>query len=162
MPDAFFERSRKQYPASDIGALRLFLAIRTAARRIDNVAGIWLDRYRMTVTKFDVLQLLASAQPEGTTISDLRDNLRMTQPNVTFVVNNLERERLVRRTQSPVDGRSRILSITKKGLACLDELTPGQLGAIGKALKHVSDHERSLLIALLADIANAFEQVDAP
>jgi DNA-binding MarR family transcriptional regulator len=160
MPDAFFEHSRRRYPEADLSALRVFLAMRTAVRRIDNVAAIWLDRHKMTVTKFDVLHLVASADQEGTTITALGELLRMTQPNVTFVVNNLEREGLIRRTQDASDRRSRIVSITKKGLARLDDLTPPQLAAIASAMRDVSHAERVFLMKLMADIADAFERIE--
>lgn len=156
MPPEYFEKTAERYP-SDQSALRVFLALRTAARRVDNTVGGWLDPSGLTVTKFDVLHLLAAAAPGGATVGRLRESLRMTQPNVSFVMTSLERERYVKRSSDPDDGRSSIFRITKAGLAVLDELTPIHLRSIGVALRDVSEADRRRLIELLATIAEGFE-----
>ena len=161
MPESLFERSRDRYPGSDIDALLLFLTIRTAARRIENVAAAWLDPYNVSLTGFDVLHLLTAAET-GMTVSELRVSLRMTQPNVTYVVNNLERDGLIRRKDDRFDRRSRAIFITKKGQATLDAVSPGQLNAIASALRNISSERRSMLMEMLAEIAGAFENEHLP
>ncbi len=77
MPPEYFEKTSERYPSGDQSALRVFLALRTAARRVDNAVGRWLDPSGLTVTKFDVLHLLAAAAPGGATVGRLRESLRM-------------------------------------------------------------------------------------
>ena len=162
MPPAYFEKHEQHYPASDMSALRVFLALRTVARRVDNVVGGWLDRSGMTVTKLDVLHLLAASSPGAITIGRLREFLRMTQPNVTYVVQSLEAERLVKRSPDPGDRRSSLVAITRAGLARIDALTPPHLAAIGAALEGLSDQERGQLLETLAKVADGFDGAGPP
>jgi DNA-binding MarR family transcriptional regulator len=160
MPPEYFERSREHYPSSDMSALRVFVALRTAARRVDNAVGGWLARHDITVTKLDVLHLLASAAPGGATIGALRDFLRMTQPNVTFVMQSLERDKLVKRSKDPTDRRSSIFTITKAGVALTEEISDRHLSAIGTALHELAEPDRARMIEMLAAIAEGFEAID--
>ncbi len=161
MPPAYFERSKAHYPRSDMSALRVFLALRTAARRVDNAVGNWLDRNDITLTKLDVLHLLASAEPGGMTVGQLRDFLRMTQPNVTFVMHALERDKLVKRSADPADRRSSLFFVSKAGRARMEEVSADHLGAIGAALRAFDEAERDRFIAMLATIVENFEAVEA-
>lgn len=158
MPAAYFEAQRELYPAGDHGALRLFLALRSAARRIDNVVGGWLDRNDLTSTKLDVLHLLAANGIAGMTTSALRNSLMMTQPNVTYVVHSLERAKLVRRKAGKGDRRTSIISITRLGSELIARETPRHLDAIAAALAGVDDADRERAIATLATIAEGFER----
>ena len=162
MPRAYFTKVEERYPSSDVAALRVFLALRNAARRADNAVSGWLGKSDLTVTKLDVLHLLNSAAPEALTVSQLSNFLRMTQPNITYVIHGLERERLIKRTTDPDDRRSSLFSLTRSGLARMEEITDVSVPAIGRALKTLTPTERDRLIETLAMIAEDFEAVKIP
>ena len=162
MPRAYFTKVEERYPASDVAALRVFLALRNAARRADNAVTGWLGKSDLTVTKLDVLHLLNSAAPEALTVSQLSNFLRMTQPNITYVMHGLERERLIKRSIDPGDRRSSLFSLTRSGLARMEEITDVSVPAIGRALKALTPAERARFIETLAAIAEDFEAVEIP
>ena len=162
MPPAYFAAAAARYPAAQMSALRVFLALRTVARRVDNTVTHWLDGSGLTSTKFDVLHLLYAADPEGATNAELRDHLMMTQPNVTFVMKGLEASGYAERRLSPTDRRSSIFTITDGGRELIDRLTPAHLDAISTALVPIAVSHREALIAALATIAEGFESASAP
>ncbi len=162
MPAAFFEKSQREYPEADDSALRVFLALRTASRRIDNVVGGWLDRGGLTVTKFDVLHLLKWSAPEPVSIGQLREYMRMTQPNVTFVVKSLEKDGYARRRTDPNDRRATLVSITSAGADVIAKYTPRHMAAIAEAMRHLSGGQRTDLVEALARIAEDFEALPEP
>ena len=162
MPPEFFEKSRREYPEADESALRVFLALRTATRRIDNVVGGWLVRGGLTVTKFDLLHLLKWSAPEPVSIGQLRDFMRMTQPNVTFVVKSLEKDGYARRTGAANDRRTTLVSITPAGAEVIAKYTPRHMTAIAEAMRHLSGEQRTGLVEALARIAEDFEALPEP
>ncbi len=162
MPPAYFARMMAEFPAADASAIKVFLALRTATRRVENVVSQWLDRSGMTMTKLDVLHLLASTNDDGATISKLRDFLKMTQPNVTFVVQGLEREGLVHRSADSEDRRISIVRITPAGLERIAQLTPRHIAAMSQAVGELGAEERNAFIAFLATVARGFERVEDP
>ena len=159
MPAAYFMKVEQRYPSRDIAALRVFLALRTAARRMDNAVKGWLGKNDLTVTKLDVLHLLYAAAPEALTVSQLSGFLRMTQPNITYVVKGLERVRLIKRSIDPNDRRSSLFSLTRAGLALIIEITDVHLRGIGQALDSLTTSDQENLIETLAAIAENFEAV---
>lgn len=162
VPAAFFEKSRLEYPEADETALRVFLALRTATRRIDNVVGGWLDRGGLTVTKFDLLHMLKWSAPEPVTIGQLREYLRMTQPNVTFVVKSLEKDGFARRRTDPKDRRTTLVSITPAGCDVIATYTPRHMTAIAEAMRHLGGEQRVALVEALARVAEDFEALPEP
>jgi DNA-binding MarR family transcriptional regulator len=159
MPPAYFARMLAEFPTADASAIKVFLALRTATRRVENVVAQWLDKSGMTMTKIDVLHLLASTNDDGATISKLRDFLKMTQPNVTFVVQSLERDGLVRRSTDPNDRRMSVVHITPAGMERITDLTPHHIAGMSEAVADLDEDERTRLIAVLAAVAHGFEHV---
>jgi DNA-binding MarR family transcriptional regulator len=159
-PPEYFARMTAEFPSTDASAIKVFLALRTATRRVENVVSQWLDKSGMTITKLDVLHLLASTNDDGATISKLRDFLKMTQPNVTFVVQSLERDGLVRRTVDPSDRRMSVVHITPAGTERILELTPHHIGAMAEAVAGLDGDDRARFITLLAAVAQGFERTE--
>lgn len=161
-PPEFFEKSRREYPLADESALRVFLALRTATRRIDNVVGSWLVRAGLTVTKYDLLHMLKWSAPDPVSIGQLREFMQMTQPNVTFVVKSLEADGYARRRTDPKDRRTTLVSITPAGIDVIAKYAPRHMNAISEAMRHLGEERRIELVEALARIAEDFEALPEP
>ena len=161
MPAEYFKKLQEAFPDGDTGALRVFLALRGAARRIDTVVAKWLDAYGVTATKLDILHLV-SANPQGTTAARLRVHLMMTQPNVTFVVAGLEREGLIRRSADPLDKRSVLIRLTPAGKRLIAEMTGEQLSALKQGASVLNDMEKETIIRMLSALTQSFEATTPP
>ena len=161
MPDEYFAEVLAEFPQIDESALKVFLALRTATRRVENVVAQWLEPFDLTMTKLDVLHLLASRERRGASVSTLRDFLKMTQPNVTFVLQSLERQGFVRRKTSPEDRRVSVLFLTPAGRAHMRAYTPYHIESMNDALAGLSAEDRARLVESLATVAAGFERIQA-
>ncbi len=158
VPQAYIAKMVEDVPQGDRGALELFLALRSAARRVEHAVATWLDRSELTSTKLDVLHLLRSG--DGMSVTQMSEFLRMTQPNVTFVVNALERDGSVVRATSPTDRRSTIVRLSEAGERLIAGVTPLHMRAITRALENVSARDRKRFVATLAAVAEGFERIE--
>lgn len=77
-----------------------------------------------TLPRFDVMAALWRRR-EGVTMSELSRMLLVSNGNATAVVDRLEKDGLVRRTQSTQDRRAFHVALTPAGLARFEELAEG-------------------------------------
>jgi DNA-binding MarR family transcriptional regulator len=62
-------------------------------------------------------RLAARIGPNGTRVSDLAEQARITKQTASFLVNQLERAGYVRRVPDPTDARARLVQIAPRGEA---------------------------------------------
>lgn len=86
-------------------------------------------KHDTTLPRFDVLAALYRRR-DGVTMSELSRMLLVSNGNATTVVDRLEKDGLVRRTQSDQDRRTVYVALTPQGLASFEGLA--------------SDHEREV------------------
>ena len=86
-------------------------------------------KHDTTLPRFDVLAALYRRR-DGATMSELSRMLLVSNGNATTVVDRLEKDGLVRRTQSDQDRRTVYVALTPQGLASFEGLA--------------SDHEREV------------------
>ena len=70
----------------------------------------------MTLPRFDVMATL-NWQPEGLRMSALSARLKVSNGNVTGIIESLIREGLVTRTVAPEDKRAAMVRLTERGVA---------------------------------------------
>lgn len=108
------------HPAYLIGrAARLF------SRRVDER----LARHGVTGAHVPVIRELYTRGPTSQT--SLADAVKVEQPTMALLLGRMERDGLVRRAANPVDGRSKLFSLTP--------LAVGKISAIRKVLTDLSD-----------------------
>lgn len=88
---------------------------------------------------YNVLRILRGAGPEGLRCHEIGDRVLAPGPDVTRLLDRLEKRRLVARGRSPEDRRGIIARITPAGLEVLADLDPAirelprtLLGHLGK------------------------------
>jgi DNA-binding MarR family transcriptional regulator len=93
-------------------------AARTLARRFDEV----LRPFELTNGQFSLLMSLN--RPEPPPMGPVANLLGMDRTTLTAALKPLERRGLVKVSQDPADKRSRILTLTRKGLELLARAVP--------------------------------------
>ena len=96
---------------------------------IDRAASSHLREYLRinhdtTLPRFDVMAALFRRR-DGVTMSDLSRMLLVSNGNATTVVDRLEADGLVKRTQSETDRRTVFVALTPEGLERFDTLAVG-------------------------------------
>jgi DNA-binding MarR family transcriptional regulator len=144
------ERYAREYPGSDRLAMEVSLKLngayaaeKGAMARFFNTKGV-----ENRESRYSVLRILYFSDAPKTQ-NDLRVELNVTSPNVTYLIDGLEREGLVVRVAHPSDRRTGYVELTEKGRDLASALVPGMAEFMHAMSKGMTDAEKSDLIALL-------------
>lgn len=100
-----------------VGVLVVAAHIRAALGEVCAGHGITHDQY-------NVLRILRGSRPDGLPRYEIADRLVDRAPDVTRLLDRLERQGLVERFRSDEDRRLSLSRITRAGLALLDRMDP--------------------------------------
>lgn len=123
-----------------------------AARVMEPWARFLKATAQLTNTQYNVLRILRGSHPAKLACSDIAERLIDRDPDITRLIDRLEKRALVKRTRSRRDRRVVEVGITDKGLALvrgldahvqrlpralLGHLGAGRLGQLGSLLEAV-------------------------
>lgn len=103
--------------------------------------------HNLTGPQYSVLEVLFSAGPMP--LKKIGERLYVSGANITCVVDNLEKEELVRRVPSSDDRRIIIAELTNKGREKIEKLFPLQAQNILKMTEALNREEQEELMKLL-------------
>ena len=95
-------------------------------------------KHNTTLPRFDVMAALYRRR-DGVTMSELSRMLLVSNGNATAVVDRLEKDGLVRRTQSDSDRRTVFVALTPEGLAQFEGLASDHEAEVNKLFSGLSD-----------------------
>lgn len=131
----------------------VFLALQlTACKAMSPWTSFLKTHASLTPAQYNMLRILRGAHPEGLTCTEISERLINKDPDVTRMVDRLEKQSLVRRERSLRDRRVITVRITKEGLSMLKKLDqeagrmPKEL--LGKLGKRRLQELRNLLAAV--------------
>ena len=104
--------------------------------------------YSITHTQYNVLRILRGVHPDGHPRFEIANRLIARAPDVTRLLDRLDRQGLIERTWRPDNRRQSIARITKKGLDLLDELEAPMREIVAKTMKKLSREQ----VRQLADL----------
>ena len=140
---------------TDPGGDRAGLARRAtdALERVACAASRELDRhaagYGLSDAKLEVIEALCCRDERCACLHALGDELGVTRPNVTKLVDGLERGGLVERRPHPTDGRMVHAHLTPEGADMAASALPGRADAIRRMWDALDDDELTQLVGLL-------------
>jgi DNA-binding MarR family transcriptional regulator len=89
--------------------------IRFLAKKMHSSMERWADRHGLSEGRFQILMRLQHRPDGRSTMGDLATMLDVSPRTITGLVDNLERDGLVRRVDDPDDRRSVYAEVTAKG-----------------------------------------------
>jgi MarR family transcriptional regulator, organic hydroperoxide resistance regulator len=107
--------------------------------------------FNLSMTQYNVLRILRGAEPTGRTCSEIGERMIAREPDVTRLLERMEKAGLVKRTRDKEDRRVVVTRITAAGLKLLDKMEPG-LGEIGGLLKPMGERRIEKTLKLLDDV----------
>ncbi|MEM7188946.1 MAG: MarR family transcriptional regulator [Pseudomonadota bacterium] len=133
--------------------LRLWLKLLKASSAIESEVRRRLrDEFRSTLPRFDVMSALYR-HPQGLKMSEISDLLRVSNGNVTGIVERLVEDRLALRLAVPGDKRAMKVRLTPAGQTAFATLAEAHEGWIDGLLGGMDQHEIDTLGALLDRVA---------
>lgn len=144
------QRYAQEYPWSDQLASEVSIRINSAYAAQHDALGRFFGTLGMEKreSRYSVLRILYFADGPKTQ-NDLRVELNVTSPNVTYLIDGLEREGLVVRVAHPSDRRTGFVELTEKGREIASALVPGMAKFMAEMSKGMTVEEKKQLIALL-------------
>ena len=130
--------------------------INRAARLMLRLADIRFRPLGLGVASFPVLSMLRTGQKLSQ--KELALCARIEQPSMAQLLSRLERDGMIKRSPAPGDGRSSLISITRKAQGILPEVDTAVDAGNELALAGMSDHEIKTLIDLLQRLIGNLER----
>ncbi len=137
-------RTTRRPPAS-----AAFLSIVQAAEEMQRGMAELLKTRDLSLAQYNVLRILRGAGPEGATCGDVSENLIRHDPDVTRLMDRLDKRGLIDRARDTKDRRVVRTRITKAGAALLAELDEPVDDLHARQLGHVGSKRLTDLVALL-------------
>ncbi|KPI28565.1 transcriptional regulator, MarR family [Actinobacteria bacterium OV320] len=106
----------------------------------------------MTHADYSVLAYLSAAPDRTLGMSELAQRLKITRSRLTHAVNRLREAGLVDRREDPGDGRGQLAFLTEQGGSLLEEIAPGHVEAVRRAVFDALTPEQ---VRQFADIGEA-------
>ena len=130
--------------------------------RIESLADARLrppfDAAGLAPGDFDLLAALRrQGPPHESTPSELATNMLVTTGAATKRIDRLEAQGLCTRRTSPLDGRGRVIALTRRGKSLVDKLMTVHLKNEADILANLSPNQRTQLARLLALLISALE-----
>jgi DNA-binding MarR family transcriptional regulator len=147
--------------AASKARLRMWLRILKVSRMIERQLRERLRvEFDTTLPRFDVMAALHRAE-KGLNMSELSSVLRVSNGNVTGIVDRLVADGLIMRVPVEGDRRAMIVRLTRKGRANFSELAEAHEGWVSEMLRSVDAPEAEALVAQLGSIAGRLDQHNA-
>ncbi len=125
--------------------------VRSLAMEISEVNNRKLKESELTTSQGMLLGCINRLLTEGQKISrkKLQDNMRMSGPSITSLLNALERKGFIIRQPGEQDGRTFRLEVTAKGKHLLAEMDDVFVQTEEQMMQGFSERERMLFLELL-------------
>ena len=137
--------------------LRLWLRLLRAQRAVEGrVRERLRDGHDTTLPRFDVLAAL-HRERDGLRMSALSGVLRVSNGNVTGIVDRLVGDGLVERVAVAGDRRAMVVRLTDAGAAAFEDMATAHEAWIDELLDGVGAEEAEAISARLADVAERIE-----
>lgn len=139
--------------SSPIGSLEeeAYLNVQRTANALSQEMGDLLRRHELTQPQYNVLRILRGAGERGLTASDIGDRMITRDPDVTRLVDRLEKRGLVERWRCGEDRRVVWTKIAPAGRALIDPLDAPVHELHVAQLQHLGDDKLRTLVGLLEE-----------
>lgn len=120
------------------------------------------SRHGLTAQQYNALRVLRAEYPASLPTLALAQRLVSRAPDITRLLDKLQRRGLVRRDRPPDNRRLVRVGITPKGLALLDRLAQGVRDCGQRQLGHLTSQQLEQLIELLEAARQPHEDPSHP
>ena len=130
--------------------LRLWLRALTFTNMVEQRVRTRLRvEFDVTLPRFDVMAALYDAPEEGLSMGEVSSRLKVSNGNVTGIVERLKKEGLIQRRTKPDDRRSQLVRLTDSGRTTFEEMAEAHERWVASMLSGLSEEEVEQLKYLL-------------
>jgi DNA-binding MarR family transcriptional regulator len=148
--DLIFEQWRRELPTLDASPMCVIGRISRLAHLLQEHIEVVFGEYGLNGGEFDVLAALRrSGPPFQLTPSALGQSLMVSSGGMTKRLKSLEAAELVRRSPSPIDGRSSLTQLTPRGRKLVETVAFAHMDNEERLLAGLDQQQREQLAQLL-------------
>ena len=136
-------RQRYRGNKEESRALRTYVKLMRAAESVTARIHRHLSSTGLTISQFAVLEALYQLGPQSQ--RDIGQKILRSSGNITMVIDNLEKNGLVRRKRNEADRRFFIVHLTDKGYNLINKIFPPHAAVIAKDLGVLTAAEQDAL-----------------
>jgi len=127
----------------EVEALNTYIKLMRAAKSVIDAAHSHLTKHRLTDTQFGVLETLYHLG--GMCQRELAEKNLTSTANITTVIDNLEKRKLVERVRNETDRRYITVSLTESGKELIAGIFPEHVKFIVRSFKALDKQEKENL-----------------
>ncbi|MGE5926535.1 MAG: MarR family winged helix-turn-helix transcriptional regulator [Gemmatimonadota bacterium] len=136
-------------------ALKLTVVLGKAQAAVAGYATAHAASHGLTMAEFAVLEALY--HKGDLLLGELQRKILVSTGGITYLVDRLERKRLVRRLECPTDRRARYASLTADGSALIERIFPEHTEWLERAVAGLTQGEQRTAIELLRKLGQHAE-----
>ncbi len=126
-----------------------FLNIQRTSAVVGREFDILLKPFGLTSTQYNVLRILRGSEPEGLLCRQIGERMIAPDPDITRLLDRLEKRGLILRARDSRDRRAIFTRITEDGLSLLEKLDESVVSFHRQRLAHLDKDKIRSLIELL-------------
>lgn len=154
--------SRRRKRRFDSPEQEAFLNLWRSYDRLRMVEETLFGRYDLTPQQYNVLRLLRGARPGCLPTLELAARLVSRAPDITRILDKLQRRGLVERQRQPDNRRVVLVRITRAGLGLLRQLDGPLRACHRQQLGHLAGKDLRRLVELLKLARSPHESPESP
>ena len=112
----------------------------------------FFKKYNISNTRFNVLVILYKGPKEGMFLSEIGEQMLVSNANITGLIDRLEKQKLVKRIRGKKDRRKIIARITDLGIQTIEEVIEHYRQWSNQIMNILEDDEKAELISLLTKL----------
>lgn len=127
----------------EVEALNTYIKLMRAAKSVTDAAHGHLTKHRLTDTQFGVLETLYHLG--GMCQRELAEKNLTSTANITTVIDNLEKRKLVERVRSETDRRYITVNLTESGRELIAGIFPDHAKIIARCFSPLTKEQKETL-----------------
>lgn len=154
--DLFHDPAERTWGPDEERALRLWIALARAYTTFSRAVDERIQEYGLTTAQFGILEALHHLGPLS--LGELAQKLLVTGGNVTYVMDRLEDEGLVRRRRSGEDRRVVLAHLTEEGQELIADVFPDHAVFVRELADRLQPDEQERLRTLLKKLGKRIQR----
>jgi MarR family transcriptional regulator, 2-MHQ and catechol-resistance regulon repressor len=138
--------NNKNYNSESLLDLKLITVLSRCLQSINKMENPVITESGLTMAQFGVMEIIYHLGPQR--ICSIIEKTLSSGGNMTVVIDNLEKQKLISRVPDPNDRRATLIELTNTGLEKISKLFPDHLKNLSKTLSVLSSEEKKQLIDL--------------
>lgn len=142
---------KKSYGEINDLNLKLVIALSRSTQSLQRRGLKTVKEEGLTSSQFGVLEVLY--HKGDLRICEIIEKTLSTGGNMTVVIDNLEKEDLIKRYSDPRDRRATLVSITEKGRKLIEDVFPKHVDDLREIFNGLTKEEKEILLVLLKKLS---------